>query len=302
MNPNTFLTTSKNRCREKMQKSPSSIPEYLHHLGARLLWHFPMAQVLDILEDYQEYLTAEKEQGIENDRLFQKFGSPEAVTKTLLSENRSEKPYIYLKTFLWGALSILFLWESLYQDSLSPIFLCLACFTLFELIHGREHMTIARRFKDGHFPAGRILLTHILIIAMITVKETVMWYAYTHTTDIPVKIFHINTGELVSSLFSLFELLLLLTAGIMLVNAIFTSIRYFPAAIHAMGAAVSMIRTSQILVSMDLTGPITRDIFFYTILCYGAVLLLALCFTVSLRFGKPEERYTKRGACHGCAD
>ena len=113
MNKTTAFTSYKNRCKNRAYRSPASIPEYLHRLGLRLLWHYPMAQVLDILTDYQEYLTAEKEQEADPDRLFQKFGSPEAVTKELLTENRSEKPYPYLMPFLWGALLLLFLWEAM---------------------------------------------------------------------------------------------------------------------------------------------------------------------------------------------
>lgn len=302
MNIQTILNTSRNRNEEKIQKIPSSIPEYLHNLGIRLLWHFPMAQVLDILDDYQEYLATEKEQGTENDRLLQKFGSPKAVTKALLSENRSGKPYLYLKPFLWGVLFVLFLRESLYQDRLAPLFLCLACLALFELIHGREHMAIARRFNAGHFSAGRVLLSHALIFAVIAGKETIMWYACTHTAALPAKLFHLDIGELIGALFSLFELLLLLITGIMLAKSAFASIRYYPATLHAMGAAVSAARTSQLLCSVDLTSEISREILFYPILCYAASLILALCFAALLRTAKAADLYPKRGACHGCTD
>ena len=301
MNKTTAFTSYKNRCKNRAYRSPASIPEYLHRLGLRLLWHYPMAQVFDILTDYQEYLTAEKEQEADPDRLFQKFGSPEAVTKELLTENRSEKPYPYLMPFLWSALLLLFLWEAMHQDGLSPVLLCLACFALFGLIRGREHMAIARRFPAGQFPASRIILTHMLVIVMIAVKEGIMRYACAHAENLPVKIFHMYTDRLINALFSLFVLSLLLTAGVMLVKSAFSSIRHFPAAVHAAGAAVSTAKTLQTLKSMDLNQT-AHEILFYPLICYGTALVIALCFTVLLRPGKPEKHYTQRGACHGCTD
>lgn len=302
MNPTNIINPCKKWLKDKIHHSPSTVPEYLHSLGVRLIWHFPMEQVFDILADYQEYLTTENEQEPENDHLFQRFGSPDTVTKTLLSENRPGKAYIYLKPFLWGILLFLSLWEALYQDGLAPVFLFLACFALFGLIHGREYRRLERRFPSGRLSMGRIVLAHILILAAITAKERGMRYICVHATALPARIFSIHAGTFISSFLSFAELLFLLAAGIMLVNAVFSSIRCFPAAIHAMGAAVSAAKTSQLLKSTDLYAQIPGELLSSPLLCYAAALILALCFTAFLGPHSPAVGRTKRGACHGRAD
>ncbi len=296
MNPaNNIFNPCKKWLKNKLHQSPSTVPEYLHSLGVRLLWHFPMEQVFDILTDYQEYLTAGNNQGTETDRLFQRFGSPDTVTRTLLTENQPRNPYLYLKPLLWGILLFPALWETLYQDRLAPVFLCLTCFALFGLIHGWEYRRLGHRFPSGHLSMGRIVLVHLLILAVIIAKERGMWYICIHAAALPAKIYSIHIGTFISSFLYFAELLFLLATGIMLVNSVFSSIRYFPAAIHAMGASVATVKTLQLLKSTDLSAQIPKEILFSPLLCYAAALILSLCFTAFLRPHSPAGGHTKRG-------
>ena len=298
MNPTILYDSCKKWLKRKLYPSPSSIPEYLHSLGVESLWHYPARQVIDILTDYQEYLTAEKEQGADDDSLFQRFGSPDTVIKELLSENPSGKHDVYRALILWGALFIFSFWEAIYLDNLPPDFQCLGFLALFGLIRGRESLAVERIFPGRQFHTGRTVLMHMLIAAMTAAIESFTWYAFTCARPFPPKIFHIFTGSLFSAAFSLFSLSFLLITGIMLAKSVSCSIRYFPVAIHAAGGAVCTIKTSFILSRLDLSAGGMYELY-SSLLCYGTALMLSLasslCFTALQRPESSAGQYKKGG-------
>lgn len=66
---------------------------YLNRLGRTLLRYFPIRQVEEILEDYQEHFSLGRERGGTDMDQITALGTPEAVTAAILKEMPEGRSY-----------------------------------------------------------------------------------------------------------------------------------------------------------------------------------------------------------------
>ena len=80
---------------------------YLNRLGRNLLRYFPMRQVDEILEDYQEHFSLGRERGSTDADMIAALGTPETVTKEILKQMPEGCSYFIRHTLRWGLLLVL---------------------------------------------------------------------------------------------------------------------------------------------------------------------------------------------------
>lgn len=109
----------------------TSKSEYLSALGRHLTWHFPFPQVLEILADYQEYLSIDHEQGATMETIVAQWGSPESVADKFLEESPEAKPRFYKHLAFWLCVFLVALYSYFYVTYGAYIFLAISSFSLF---------------------------------------------------------------------------------------------------------------------------------------------------------------------------
>ena len=81
---------------------------YLNRLGKKLLYYFPLDQVREMLEDYQEHFSLGRERGGTDSEFIASLGTPETVTAEILKEMPEGRPYFVRHAAVWGLLFLFF--------------------------------------------------------------------------------------------------------------------------------------------------------------------------------------------------
>ncbi|MDE7220772.1 MAG: DUF1700 domain-containing protein, partial [Oscillospiraceae bacterium] len=118
---------------------------WLEKLGQRLVWTFPIAQVKDILSDYQEQFDAGCGHGRTEAEMIQALGTPAEAAALLLEEEPSARMGGLRQTVLWGTALVVCcggLWLGLLRSIILEasflffLFLPLTVSALFLLLRG----------------------------------------------------------------------------------------------------------------------------------------------------------------------
>lgn len=272
---------------------------YLNRLGKKLLRYFPIGQVEEMLEDYQEHFSLGRERGGTDGELIAALGTPEAVTAALLKEIPEGRSYCLHRTAGWGAVFLFacccllmrythmgqILAYSAYEELGTCFLMTLGAAASFMLLRGREQAAVEGRF--GEASRRPEVAAYILPVAVAAVMEALMQYllfaaAHGWLADIPVMV-----GSICSAAINIGSLVTILVMIWGLRRSYSTSIRYFPTAVHAMGALLFIRQIERYLHSMDIAADtsietfsrmlITQPLLYY---CFGIFLTLLFWYGI----------------------
>ena len=280
---------------------------YLNRLGRKLLRYFPLKQVDEMLEDYQEHFSLGRERGSADVDMIAALGTPEAVTAAILKEMPEGRSYCLRRTVGWGAVFLFVCWcflprytyigqilaYSAYEELGTCFLMALGAVASFMLLRGREQAAVEGRFWGASLRPG--VVAYILPVAVAAVMEALMQYllfaaAHGWLADIaaevgPICNMVINIGSLVT--------ILLVIGGLW--RSYGTSIRYFPTAVHAVGALLFIRQIERFLHSMDTLADTSIETYSQMLIkqpllyyCFG--IFLTLLFWYGIRRGIENGR------------
>ncbi len=276
----------------KLQKAVPVETEgaYLNRLGKKLLLFFPTGQVLEILEDYQERFSLGREQGNTEESLIAALGSPEDAAADALRES-GQLSYCVRHTVRWGILLLLacgclYLRKS-YIDfwvyTGTYLFLLLGAVSLFILLHGRGRAAVENRFpsRNGRLTAAMYLPPLLLLVIL----EALAQYFTAAGAKRPDFLNAGQVGPLFALLLDSAWIVLALLLAWILWKTCKDSVRYYPAAVCALGAALSIWELERFIHRMDIDYiPQQQHIqLAVCLLPYGISILLALLFWGHMR-------------------
>lgn len=267
---------------------------YLNRLGRRLLRYFPMRQVDEMLEDYQEHFSLGRERGSADVDMIAALGTPEAVTAAVLKEMPEGRTYCLRHAVGWGMVFLLVYYVgrslsySFYEKLGICVLMALGTAAAFLLLRGREQTAVEGRFSQESLRPG--VVAYILPVAVAAVMEALMQYllfagAQGSLADVPWMVGRIcnaaiNIGSLVT--------ILLVIWGLW--RSYGTSIRYFPTAVHAVGALLFIRQIERFLHSMDIAADTSIETISHMLIkqpllyyCFG--IFLTLLFWYGIRRG-----------------
>ena len=262
-----------------------SEPLLLNRLGNYLLLYFPLRQVCEILEDYQEYLSLEKERG-NFERLTLELENPRTITQELLKETPQGEGLRRFRTWTagWGLLAAITLYLYIsplrfsYISARLPLF-ALFVLSVFSLIHGRARFVLEQRLNVSISFGRCYWFSQLLIPLPVLLTESVMQRLLALPAGaIPFTIGKWPIGIVINSVLCLFIFLLCLILLWMLLQTFTRSIRYYPAAIHSLGAILFLLDMRFFLHRMDLnlyTNAALHQELMLPLWLYGAGILLA---------------------------
>ncbi len=274
---------------------------WLEKLARRLMWTFPVAQVKDILADYQEQFDAGRSHGRTEAEMIQALGTPEEASALLLEEEPSARMDSLRQTVLWGAALSLCcsgLWLGLLRSIIHAasllffLFLPLTVSALFLLLRGPARVTLEERFSPERTvsPVGAYYVPATLIVVYEGVEQLllVLGRAGLLPDHIgPFVMAEINTYFLIAVELVLIALLLWL-----LVRSLTVSIRYFPGVIHTFGAGSSLFFTYTFFISCHIGTFSSVSIgLLLALLPYCAGLVTALAFQRWVDRRRPLPRF-----------
>lgn len=231
----------------KLQKAVPVETEgaYLNRLGKKLLLFFPAGQVLEILEDYQEHFSLGREQGNTEESLIAALGSPEDAAADTLRES-GQLSYCVRHTVRWGILLLLacgcLCLRKSYIDfwvyTGTYLFLLLGTVSLFILLHGRGRAAVENRFpgRTGRLTAAMYLPPLLLLVIL----ETLAQYFTAAGAKRPDFLNAGQVGQFFALLLDSAWIILALLLAWILWKTCKDSVRYYPAAVCALGAALSI--------------------------------------------------------------
>lgn len=282
-----------NRFQEK--KAISSKSEYLSTLGRHLIWHFPFQQALEILADYQEYLSIDHEQGSTMETIVAQWGSPESVADRLLEESPEAKPRFYKHLALWLFVFLVASYGYFHVPYGSYAFLAISSFSLFGFLHLGNQARIEYRFaarngtqKKNPVSAGNIprplLIVHCALPILVLLVERLAQYVINRADVLPERVGPLRIGYAIGYISCFFQILVLLLLIWTMIKTLCTSVHYFPATVHAMGTLLFIMDTRSIFSSMDLsaTGDTLLHICAQCLAVYGLGAALAIFFQMLL--------------------
>ncbi len=277
----------------KLQKAVPVETEgaYLNRLGKKLLLFFPTGQVLEILEDYQEHFSLGREQGSTEAALIAALGSPEAAAADALRES-GQLSYCVRHTLRWGILLLLaygglYLRRRAYMDFWiyvgTYLFLLLGTVSLFILLHGRGRAAVENRFpcRTGRLNAAMYLPPLLLLAAL----EAFAQYFTAVGAGLPDFLTAGQVGRFFGLLLDSAWIVLALLLAWILWKTCKDSVRYYPAAVCVLGAALSIRELERIMHYMHIDY-IPQQLHIRLALCllpYGVSILLALLFLGYMR-------------------
>lgn len=271
---------------------------YLDALGKCLLRWFPAGQVREILADYREQFELGLERGKSEAALAEELGRPEAAARDLLA---AEDPLLRRsarrRDILWTVLLLPAAWVLvgmflqfeygqvwLLWPGLAPVFLALGSAAVFALLRGPGRAEIEGQFppEQGEAPVWASLLpAAVMVLTAVGFGYILMcksWYEDGGIT--PAAMTAICFIELSVLLLSV---LLVWTLS----RSSSRSIRYFPAAVQAAGAAMGCLKTGTTVRHLYLDAPLPFGAFIRYILeaffPYLISLALAAAFAVVIR-------------------
>ena len=236
--------------------------DYLDKLGKHLVRWFPVGQVREILADYQEQFELALERGKSEAALAGELGRPEEAARDLLAtESPLLRRRVRRRDILWGIVLAPSVWvlagmflqfeyghQWLYGPDLAPLFLVTGSAALFALLRG-----MGRAEVEGQFPperGGPPVWAYLLPLADMVLTAAGFWYILKYgpwsadghmTVTAAVSICFIELSVL------LLDVLLVWTLS----GSAARSIWYFPAAVLAVGAAMSCLKAGQTLQSFN---------------------------------------------------
>lgn len=281
-----------------MLKNPVRSPEtpseplVLNRLGNYLLQYFPLNQVLEILEDYREYLSLGKERG-SSEKLTEELEDPKAIARELLNETPAGLRRFWTWTLGFGTLAALALYLCIsplsfrlpYMSARFPLAVLLSL-SLFSLFHGRARAVLERRFSISP-PLGKAFwFLQLLIPAVTFLTEALMqWLLTLPVGNVPVMIGKWPVGIVTDFVLCLFLFLLCLLFLWILFQTLTRSVRYYSGAVHTLGGILFLLDIRAFLHSMnpDRHVDVLHRELLLPLWLYGAAALLALLFAFFLR-------------------
>lgn len=264
--------------------------EYLLHLGKSLLFYFPVKQVSEILDDYQEYFLAETEHGDMPENA-PHCETPKDVLKALLNENPQAKNYFYKWSAIWGIallLSVFFLFHSGQGMLIATVLMPLS---VFGFIHGWSRIRLDADFPVKTTVSKKVLFVQCMVPVLVFLLEAEMQFFIKSAENLPLYIGNLPIGPFIDLEYAFFELLFFLLMIWMGKRMVTLSVQYMPGIIHAMGAMLFCMDTRKCLHSMDISFGSTERIFMLSLIFYGFGLALALLFRLALKYAR--IRYTR---------
>ncbi|MDE7243175.1 MAG: DUF1700 domain-containing protein [Oscillospiraceae bacterium] len=260
---------------------------FLHRLGKALLRYFPIEQVREILEDYQEHFSLGRERHGTNEAMIAALGSPEMAAADLLREMPEGWSYRMRHTLRWGTPLLLacagLILRYAYAEELQifgtyfsltagPVF-------LFLLLHGPEQAEIEGRFLRP-VPRPKAALYLLPILAVMGMEALPQWLIHGLQGYVPYPSWGDRLARLTGTLLEYCQIVLAVLLLWVLWRTYSTSIRYFPAVVHTAGAFMTMREIYCFLTRMDVSTA-TEDIPRLLLLCllpYATGVILALLF------------------------
>lgn len=284
---------------------------YLSRLGRRLLWYFPMQQVEEILEDYQGHFSLGREHGSTDGDMIAALGSPEAVAKDILREMPEGYAYLVRHTIRWGLLLLfagflLFLrytgagwafFQNTAEETGSCVLLLLSTAAMFALLRGREMAAVEGRFLQTSLRPG-IIAAYILPAGAAAALEALLQYLLTAFVNGSLTAAPGTVGSICNVALHAASLVAILTAAWCLWRSCGTSVRYFPAAVHAAGALLFVREIERVLHSMDVaegttTTAVSRLLTWPALLPYFIAVFAAVVLVKYIRRFSSQERSPK---------
>lgn len=257
---------------------------YLCAFGRLLLLFFPLDQVLEILSDYEELFSAEKEQGAPLETSIRGARSPWTAVQTLLDEFPQGKRYFLKWTGFWTLALLSSVCFLLFMENGWFAFTALVLLSLFGLIHGWQVRKVERMFWAGQQPGKRWLLIHMLLFVLVVGMEAVIQYLLGILHTLPSSALY-PIGRNMDRGYTIFQIAILALFLWMLKKTASSSILYYLGAVHAFGALLFIWTVKNVWRGMDLTiGPgAGRQDMMICLMEYGNCLCLAFVLAVSLK-------------------
>lgn len=254
----------------------SAKQEYLHKLGKYLLLFLPANQVLEILGDYQEYISEEEEKA----SMEQQWGTPGQVGKVLLEENPQAKRYFCQWLAIWTLVLVLtFLWTvSVRQDMFAG--LILVPVFAFGFLHGPGQLMVEHSLsiKAGS-PKGTFLL-YLFLTAVLVLLEIEIQCIVKHVGEMPAFVGGIPTGTAIDIQYAFFQLVLVLLMIWMAGRAATVSIGYLLDVGYPWGVMLFIAYVRNCLHRMMITEKVGTE-FLFPVLYGGIGLAMAMALRLS---------------------
>lgn len=271
--------------RRKGNGAISSKQEYLHWLGKYLLMFFPVNQVLEILSDYEEYLSPQdglkkEEESMED--IVRQWGTPRHVLNVLLEENPQAKGYFYKWSVFWGAAMLLSFGLLFYV--MQDLFLSLVLFPVFVFcfLHGRDQIRIEKYLSIKIHSPEKIFAVCLFLTATVLLLEGEIQYFINNIEEIPDYIGGIPIGLAIDREFAFFQFIILLLIVWMIKKAVTDFILYLSDTIYALGtmAFIAGIRNCLHNMNILMTEEIRME-FLFPVVYFGIGMAIAAGLKIS---------------------
>lgn len=278
---------------KRKEKPPVKTEEsYLNHLGKALLCYFPLAQVREILGDYQEHFSLGRERHGTDEAMIAALGSPETVASDLLREMPEGRSYLCRHTVRWGVLfllacaSLILRYSTIdaLQQFAAYFFLLLGSFSAFELLHGPGRAEVEGSFLHPA-PRFNICLYLVPVLVVLGLEAVVQWLFQGMLGNVPYLSFGDQLARQTGLAIEVSQLCLTVLLFWSLWRVCTMSVRYFPAVIHTVGALLALREILGLLHSMDISYGLEEcpRLFALCLLPYAAGILLAVLFRLYIR-------------------
>lgn len=278
----------------KMKRGSMISPkqEYLHRLGKCLLLFFPVKQVLEILSDYQEYVSAGKEEE-SMEHMVKQWGTPGHVLRALLEESPEAKRYFYKWLAFWGISMLLSLTVLLFVSQ--DIFLILIPVFVFGFLHGQGQLIIENHLLIKTDCSKRIFAAYVFLTLIVVLLEARIQYLVKNPDRVSSHIGRIPMGFVIDGEYVFFQFIILLLIVWMIKKAAALSIRYLPDVAYALGVMLFTVNVRNCLHSMNIlmTEEVQMEFLFPVIYC-GIGLGIAAAFKLYLSLMGRRRLWTHR--------
>ncbi len=265
----------------------STNQEYLHWLGKYLLFFFPTNQVLEILKDYQEYISAGKEKESVEDTVKQ-WGTPGQVVRAMLEENPQAKRYCYQWSAFWGVAMILsFVFSySVSQDIDWGLILMPVC--VFGFLHGRGQLAVEHHLFIKAGSAKKIFAVYFFLTVTVIFLEAEIQWLVENVERMPTHVGGISIGLAIDREYAFFQVILLLLILWMVKKAVTVSIRYLPDTAYPLGVMLFIASVRNCLHSLNIltTNEVRREFLFPVIYCAGGMGIAVIWKWLAGRMGR----------------
>lgn len=278
--------------------------DWRHRLAVSLLGWFSTEQSIEILDDYQEQFELGREQGKSETDILSEMGRPATVIRDLLEEDRKARlrhrkqwPWVVMCVFAgWLLLTLVQAFEwggglrryfDEHKIQIGVLSVVLGTVSLSALLRVRERAAVEGRFPIEKKPAVWLFLLPLVIAASL--NGFVMYLCarpWSQWPYMPVR-FYLVVG--VESSVLILCVLMVWT----LARCFSGSIRYLPAAIHAIGCACYVLCTGIFCSHLDfegMFGELLYTWFLPSLLPYAVSIVLAAGVWLLIRnAGKPHK-------------